>query len=215
MPTCLIGVESHCSKPRATALGADHTRADARQADLDSSVLGFEVDRPSTPGVIKAERPGEMRFKSLRLCTLPHGRLPMSELRRATQAPEELTSAISGRLGPQFPNPIEHVVFQGADLNVMGENAMSIESNHGADAALEEGTLMAIQAFLANDLDAVPPAEILRAIQRDAHIELDDDEIAYVLQDAHSQCMSAQMTAARLLRLGRGLPSYEAKPRPK
>jgi len=139
----------------------------------------------------------------------------MSQLRHATKAPEELTSAISGRLGPQFPNPLERAVFQGADLNVMRENAMSIESNHGADAALEEGTLMAIQAFLANDLDAVPPAEILRAIQRDARIELDDDEIAYVLQDARSQCMGAQMTATRLLRLGRGLPSYEAKPRPK
>ena len=92
---------------------------------------------------------------------------------------------------------------------------MSIESNHGADAPLEEGALMAIQAFLANDFDAVPPAEILRAIQRDARIELDDDEIAYVLQDARSQCMGAHMTAARLLRLGRGLPSYEARPRPK
>jgi hypothetical protein len=116
----------------------------------------LEVDRPYTPGLIKAEQPGVMRLKSLHLGTLPHGRLPMNQPRRATEIP-----------------------------------------------------------LCANDLDAVPPAEILRAIQRDARIELDDDEIAYVLQDARSQCMGAHMTAARLLRLGRGLPSYEARPRPK
>jgi hypothetical protein len=44
-----------------TALGAEHARADVRQADLDSSILDLEVNRLHPPGVIEAEQTGVLR----------------------------------------------------------------------------------------------------------------------------------------------------------
>ena len=58
-PTPLVGMIGEAAGP--AALGAEHARADVRQADLDSSSLDLEVNRLHPPGVIEAEQTGVMR----------------------------------------------------------------------------------------------------------------------------------------------------------
>ena len=58
-PAPLVRVISEAASH--AALGAEHARADVRQADLDSSILDLEVDRLHPPGVIEAKQTGVMR----------------------------------------------------------------------------------------------------------------------------------------------------------
>jgi len=92
---------------------------------------------------------------------------------------------------------------------------MSTERNHGTETAIDQAALLAIRTFLGNDHDSAPPADMLRAIQRDSRIDLDDDEIVYVLQDARRECMDTEMALARLIRLGQGVHDHGAKPLPR
>ena len=49
-PAPLVGMIGEAAGP--AALGAEHTKTDMLQTDLDSSVLDLDVDRLHPPGVI-------------------------------------------------------------------------------------------------------------------------------------------------------------------
>jgi hypothetical protein len=65
-------------------------------------------------------------------------------------------------------------------------------------------TLGAIRIWLSGLYELGDEAGLITAIQRDRRIDLDDDEIAYVLADAARDGMAAEMTLDRLLQTAAG-----------
>lgn len=68
--------------------------------------------------------------------------------------------------------------------------------------------LQAIEMWLSEHCGHGERASLVAAIQRDRRIALDDDEIAYVIQDAIHHGIDAAAVLDRLLNAGDGYQSY-------
>jgi hypothetical protein len=71
--------------------------------------------------------------------------------------------------------------------------------------------LQAIQAWLRDDCGYGERTYLVTAIQRDRRIELDDDEIAYVIDDAMQSSIDAPAVFDRLLTAGDGFQACNVK----
>ena len=71
--------------------------------------------------------------------------------------------------------------------------------------------LQAIQAWLRDDCGHGERTYLVTAIQRDRRIELDDDEIAYVIHDAMQSGIDAPTVFDRLLAAGDGFQACNVK----
>ena len=71
--------------------------------------------------------------------------------------------------------------------------------------------LQAIQAWLRDDCGYGERTYLVTAIQRDRRIELDDDEIAYVIHDAMQSRIDAPAVFDRLLAAGDGFQACNVK----
>ncbi|MFM8890233.1 MAG: hypothetical protein ACKOTB_01190 [Planctomycetia bacterium] len=73
--------------------------------------------------------------------------------------------------------------------------------------------LEAIQALLCEHLGHGEERYLVAAIMRDRRIELDDDEVSYMIQDARRQGVEATAVLDRLLALGDGVQASAGRPR--
>lgn len=74
--------------------------------------------------------------------------------------------------------------------------------------------LQAIQALLRDDYRQGERSYLVTAIQRDRRIELDDDEIAYVIHDAMQSGADAPAVFERLLTAGDGFQACNVQRMP-
>ena len=74
--------------------------------------------------------------------------------------------------------------------------------------------LQAIQAWLRDDCGHGERTYLVTAIQRDRRIELDDDEIAYVIDDAMQSSIDAPAVFDRLLTAGDGFQACNVQRMP-
>ena len=81
---------------------------------------------------------------------------------------------------------------------------MAIQSHDRLDSLETLSPLQAIQAWLRDEGGHVGRNRLITAIQRDRRIELDDDEIVYVIHDAMQSGIDAPAVFDRLLTAGDG-----------
>lgn len=80
-----------------------------------------------------------------------------------------------------------------------GEQTMAATEENRLVALKTLSPLQAIQAWLCDNFDHGEQTYLVAAIQRDRRIELDDDEIAYVIHDALEDGIEAPAVFDRLL----------------
>lgn len=80
------------------------------------------------------------------------------------------------------------------------------------DALRNLSPLQAIQALLGERQGHGEERYLVAAIMRDRRIELDDDEISYMIHDARRQGTEAAAVLDRLLALGDGVQSSAGRP---
>jgi hypothetical protein len=81
---------------------------------------------------------------------------------------------------------------------------MATQGHDRLDTLKTLSPLQAIQAWLRDDCGQGERDYLIIAIQRDRRIELDDDEIAYVIHDAMHNGIDAPAVFDRLLTAGEG-----------
>ena len=84
---------------------------------------------------------------------------------------------------------------------------MATQEHDRLDSLKALSPLQAVQAWLRDDCGHGERNYLITAIQRDRRIELDDDEIAYVIQDAIHSGIDAPAVFERLLTAGDGFQS--------
>lgn len=84
---------------------------------------------------------------------------------------------------------------------------MATQEHDRLDSLKALSPLQAVQAWLRDDCGHGERNYLITAIQRDRRIELDDDEIAYVIQDAMHSGIDAPTVFERLLTAGDGFQS--------
>ena len=84
---------------------------------------------------------------------------------------------------------------------------MATQAHERIDGLKTLSPLQAIQTWLGEHCGHGERASLVAAIQRDRRIELDDDEIAYVIQDAMHHGIDAATVFDRLLNAGDGYQS--------
>ena len=84
---------------------------------------------------------------------------------------------------------------------------MATKTHDRIDELKTLSPLQAIQTWLRERCGHGERASLVAAIQRDRRIELDDDEIAYVIQDAIHHGIDAAAVFDRLLNAGDGYQS--------
>lgn len=84
---------------------------------------------------------------------------------------------------------------------------MATKTHDRSDVLKTLSPLQAIQTWLGEHYGHGERASLVAAIQRDRRIELDDDEIAYVIQDAIHHGIDAAAVLDRLLNAGDGYQS--------
>lgn len=81
------------------------------------------------------------------------------------------------------------------------------------DALKNLTPLEAIQTLLCDRLGHGEERYLVAAIMRDRRIELDDDEVSYMIQDARRNGVEATAVLDRLLALGDGVQACAGRPR--
>jgi len=81
---------------------------------------------------------------------------------------------------------------------------MAAKEHDRLDSLKSLSAIQAIQALLRDDCGQGERNYLVTAIQRDRRIELDDDEIAYVIHDAMQSGIDAPAVFERLLTAGDG-----------
>lgn len=81
---------------------------------------------------------------------------------------------------------------------------MATQKHDHLDRLKSLSPLQAVQAWLREDFGHGERNYLITAIQRDRRIELDDDEIAYVIHDAMQSGVDAPTVFDRLLTAGDG-----------
>ena len=84
-------------------------------------------------------------------------------------------------------------------MHLAGELSMATTEQNRLVALKTLSPLQAIQAWLCDSFDHGEQTYLVAAIQRDRRIELDDDEIAYVIHDAIEDGITPAAVFERLL----------------